>query len=68
MAKIKVKFKSDQKPEAVSRLIDKYIQNMDDPSHSIAIPPSPTPAPIVQNNPTDDWITAKGASDEPNNK
>jgi hypothetical protein len=68
MAKIKVKFKSDQKPEAVSRLIDKYIQNMDDPSHSIAIPSSPTPAPVVQNNPTDDWITAKGASDEPNNK
>ena len=68
MAKIKVKFKSDQKPEAVSRLIDKYIQNMDDPSHSISIPSSPTPAPIVQNNPTDDWITAKGASDEPNNK
>ena len=28
MAKIKVKFKSDEKPEAVSRLIDEYIQKM----------------------------------------
>jgi hypothetical protein len=28
MAKIKVKFKSDEKPEAVSRLVDQYIQNM----------------------------------------
>ena len=26
MAKIKVKFKSDEKPEAVSRLVDAYIQ------------------------------------------
>ena len=32
MAKIKVKFKSDEKPEAVSRLVDLYIQSMDDPS------------------------------------
>jgi hypothetical protein len=32
MAKIKVKFKSDEKPEAVSRLIDIYIQNMAEPS------------------------------------
>jgi hypothetical protein len=28
MAKIKVKFKSDEKPEAVSRLVDQYIQKM----------------------------------------
>lgn len=32
MAKIKVKFKSDEKPEALSRLIDSYIQNMTEPS------------------------------------
>lgn len=32
MAKIKVKFKSDTKPEAVSRLIDEYIKHLDDPS------------------------------------
>ena len=32
MAKIKVKFKADEKPEAVSRLIDAYIQGLDDPS------------------------------------
>jgi len=32
MAKIRVKFKSDEKPEAVSRLVDLYIQSMDDPS------------------------------------
>ena len=29
MAKIKVKFKSDEKPEAVSRLVDAYIQALD---------------------------------------
>ena len=34
MAKIKVKFKSDTKPEAVSRVIDEYIKNLDDPSHN----------------------------------
>ena len=28
MAKIKVKFKADEKPEAVSRLVDAYIQKM----------------------------------------
>jgi ribosomal protein S8 len=28
MAKIKVKFKADEKPEAVSRLVDVYIQKM----------------------------------------
>jgi hypothetical protein len=28
MAKIKVKFKADEKPEAVSRLVDTYIQKM----------------------------------------
>jgi hypothetical protein len=28
MAKIKVKFTSDDKPEAVSRLVDQYIQRM----------------------------------------
>lgn len=32
MAKIKVKFKADEKPEAVSRLVDVYIQNMSDPN------------------------------------
>jgi len=32
LAKIKVKFKSDEKPEAVSRLVDAYIQGLDDPS------------------------------------
>ena len=32
MAKIKVKFKADTKPEAVSRLIDEYIKNLDDPN------------------------------------
>jgi hypothetical protein len=32
MAKIKVKFKADDKPEAVSRLIDEYIKNLEEPS------------------------------------
>ena len=32
MARIKVRFKADQKPEAVSRIIDAYIQRLDDPS------------------------------------
>lgn len=32
MAKIKVKFKADEKPEAVSRLVDSYIQNLSDPN------------------------------------
>ena len=32
MAKIKVKFKADEKPEAVSRLIDEYIKHLEDPS------------------------------------
>ena len=32
MAKIRVKFKADEKPEAVSRIIDAYIQRLDDPS------------------------------------
>lgn len=32
MAKIKVKFKSDEKPEAVSRLVDGYIQNLSEPN------------------------------------
>ena len=32
IAKIKVKFKSDEKPEAVSRLIDEYIKHLADPS------------------------------------
>jgi hypothetical protein len=32
MAKIKVKFKADDKPEAVSRLIDEYIKNLEDPN------------------------------------
>jgi len=31
MAKIKVKFKADEKPEAVSRLVDSYIQKLNDP-------------------------------------
>ena len=34
MSKIKVKFKADEKPEALSRLIDVYIQNMSDPNIS----------------------------------
>jgi hypothetical protein len=34
MAKIKVKFKADTKPEAVSRLIDEYIKNLDEPNIS----------------------------------
>lgn len=34
MAKIKVKFKSDTKPEAVSRVIDEYIKHLDEPSIS----------------------------------
>ena len=34
MSKIKVKFKADTKPEAVSRLVDAYIQQLDDPSRS----------------------------------
>ena len=32
MAKIKVKFKADEKPEAVSRLVDGYIQNLSEPN------------------------------------
>jgi len=32
MAKIKVKFKADEKPEAVSRLVDSYIQNLSEPN------------------------------------
>jgi len=32
MAQIKVKFKADDKPEAVSRLIDEYIKNLEDPN------------------------------------
>jgi len=32
MAKIKVKFKADDKPEAVSRLVDAYIQNLSEPN------------------------------------
>jgi hypothetical protein len=32
MAKIKVKFKADDKPEAVSRLVDSYIQTLNDPT------------------------------------
>jgi hypothetical protein len=34
MAKIKVKFKADEKPEAVSRLIDEYIKNLQEPNIS----------------------------------
>jgi len=34
-AKIKVKFKADDKPEAVSRLIDEYIKTLADPSKKI---------------------------------
>lgn len=32
MAKIRVKFKADEKPEAVSRLVDEYIKNLTDPN------------------------------------
>ena len=35
LAKIKVKFKADEKPEAVSRLVDAYIQNLSDPSQTV---------------------------------
>jgi hypothetical protein len=35
MAKIKVKFKSDEKPEMVSRLIDLYIQKLSDPNQKV---------------------------------
>ena len=34
MAKIKVKFKSDTKPEMISRLVDSYIQRLEDTSTS----------------------------------
>ena len=34
MAKIKVKFKSDTKPEMISRLVDSYIQRIEDTSTS----------------------------------
>lgn len=33
VATISIKFKKDEKPEAVSRLVDMLIQNMDDPNH-----------------------------------
>jgi len=39
-AKIKVKFKADQKPEAVSRLIDAYISTMDESKGHPGAPPS----------------------------
>ena len=32
LAKIKVRFKADEKPEAVSRLLDSYINTLDDPT------------------------------------
>ena len=32
MAKIKVKFKSDTKPEMISRLVDAYIQGLEEPN------------------------------------
>jgi hypothetical protein len=34
-AKIKVKFKSDEKPEMISRLVDLYIQKLSDPSQTV---------------------------------
>ena len=33
--KISIKFKSDEKPEAVSRLVDRLIQTLDDNTHSV---------------------------------
>jgi len=33
MAKERVKFKADTKPEGVSRIIDAYTQQMEDPNH-----------------------------------
>lgn len=33
MAKIKVKFKSDTKPEMISRLVDAYIQRLEEPNN-----------------------------------
>jgi hypothetical protein len=49
MAKIKVKFKSDDKPEMVSRLVDAFIQNLDQNGTSDnpnANKPTPPDAPI----------------------
>jgi hypothetical protein len=34
MAKIRVKFKADTKPEAVSRVVDAYIQALENPGHT----------------------------------
>ena len=38
MARIKVKFKADDKPEALSRLIDEYISLMQDPNQGKDLP------------------------------
>ncbi|MEK9748213.1 MAG: DUF2589 domain-containing protein [Pseudomonadales bacterium] len=35
MAKIRVVFKADEKPEAISRLVDRLIQNIDDHTHIV---------------------------------
>ena len=35
MAKIKIEFKKDDRPEAVSRLIDMLITQLDNPSHTV---------------------------------
>ena len=68
MAKIKVKFKSDQKPEAVSRLIDAYIQNMDNPGHTSSTNniPNPVPPPAPIHDPAQDWIKEKGMQESKN--
>lgn len=34
MAKIKIKFKSDEKPEMISRLVDSFIQRLDEPNQT----------------------------------
>jgi hypothetical protein len=34
MATVKVKFKKDEKPEAVSRLVEMLIQKLDDAGHT----------------------------------
>jgi len=34
MGKIKIIFKKDDKPEAISRLVDQYISTLGDPKHT----------------------------------
>ena len=46
MASIKVKFKADEKPEALSRMIDQYIAWMQDPTGVGGKPADDTPKQI----------------------